>query len=175
MQSSDAVGQPKTYTGLYLICDGGYHKWRVLQCPNKHSSDEGCIRFSERLESVRKDAECTFGILKKRWRILKNHILIRKKARIDNIVFTCAILHNMLIEYDKWEDEDDLDDIAADMHELRMDERIVNIRNGPADRSYAGGGNIMQPDVEVENEWSILREKLIQNYMHCFRANKILW
>ena len=81
----------------------------------------------------------------------------------------------MLIEYDKWEDEDDLDDIAADMHELRMDERIVNIRNGPADRSYAGGGNIMQPDVEVENEWSILREKLIQNYMHCFRANKILW
>ena len=124
---------------------------------------------------MRKDAECTFGILKKRWHILKNHLLIRKKAHIDNIVFTCAILHNMLIEYDKWEDEDDLDDIAADMHELRMDERIVNIRNGPADRNYAGGGNIMQPDVEVENEWSMLDDKLIQNYMHCFRANKIEW
>ena len=90
----DAVGQAQTYTGLYLICDGGYHKWRVLQCPNKHSSDEGCIRFCQRLESVRKDAECSFGILKKRWRILKNHLLIRKKAQIDNIVFTCAILHN---------------------------------------------------------------------------------
>ena len=36
-------------------------------------------------------------------------------------------------------------------------------------------GNIMQPDVEVENEWSILRDKLIQNYMHWFRVNKIEW
>jgi hypothetical protein len=24
--------------GLYLIVDGGYHKWRCLQCPFKHSS-----------------------------------------------------------------------------------------------------------------------------------------
>ena len=36
-------------------------------------------------------------------------------------------LAQLLSEYDKWEDEDELDDIAADMHELRMDERIVNI------------------------------------------------
>ena len=43
------------------------------------------------MESVRKDAECTFGILKKRCRILKNHMLIHNKARIDNVVFTCAI------------------------------------------------------------------------------------
>jgi hypothetical protein len=40
---------------------------------------------------VRKDAECTFGILKKRWRLLKNHMLIRNNAHIDKIVFTCAI------------------------------------------------------------------------------------
>jgi hypothetical protein len=24
--------------GLYLIVDGGYHKWRCLQCPMKHTS-----------------------------------------------------------------------------------------------------------------------------------------
>jgi hypothetical protein len=51
------------------------------------------------------------GIYKKRWRILKNHMLIRNKAQIDNILFTCAILHNMLIAHDKWEDEDDEDDL----------------------------------------------------------------
>ncbi len=44
-----------------------------------------------------------------------DHMLIRDKARIDNVVFTCAILHNMLIENDKWEDEDDIDDVAADI------------------------------------------------------------
>jgi hypothetical protein len=141
----DAAGLPRINMGLYLVCDGGYHKWRVLQCPNKHSSEEGTVRFSQRLESVRKDAECTLGILKKRWHILKNHMLIHDKARIDNIVFTCAILHNMLIEHDKWaDDDDDDDDIAADIPELSMDERIINIRNGPVDRSHAGSGDIMQ-------------------------------
>ncbi len=54
------------------------------------------MRFSQRVESVKKDVtvECTVGILKKRWRILKNHMLIQTKPRIDNIVFTCAIFHN---------------------------------------------------------------------------------
>jgi hypothetical protein len=99
--------------GLYLICDGGYHKWRVMQCPNKHTSEESAVLFSQRLESVRKDAECTFRILKKRWHILKNHMLIQDKAQIDNLVFTCAILHNMLLEHDTWGDEDDAYDIAG--------------------------------------------------------------
>ena len=75
-------------------------------------SEQVCLggRFSERLESVRKDAECTFGILKKRWRILKNQMLIYNKARIDTMVFKCAVLHNMLIAHDatdEWKDEDD--------------------------------------------------------------------
>jgi hypothetical protein len=81
----------------------------------------------------------------------------------------------MLIDYDKWEDDDDDDDIAADIPEISMDERIINIRNGPVDRSYAGGGNIMQPDVQVDSEWAVLRANLIQNYMHCFRTNRIEW
>jgi hypothetical protein len=59
-----------------------------------------------------------------------------------------------------------------------MDERIMYIRNGPVDRSYAGSGDIVQADVEVESERAILRSKLIlflQNYMHCFRENQIIW
>ncbi len=124
---------------------------------------------------MRNDAECTFGILKKRWRILKNHMLIRDKARIDNIVFTCAILHNMLIENDKWEDEDDINDVATDIPEHSMDERIINIRDGLVDRSYAGSGNTMEADIQAESEWAILRANLIQNYMYCFRQNRIEW
>ncbi len=42
------------------------------------SSDEGALRFSQRVESVKKDVECTFGILKKRWRILKNPMFYDK-------------------------------------------------------------------------------------------------
>ena len=132
---------------------------------------DACIRYSERLESV----ECTDGILKKIWRILKSHMLIRDKTRIDSIVFTCTIMHTMLIEHDNWEDDDDDDDIAVDIADHCMDERIIDILNVPVYRSYAGSGNIMQCDVEVESEWAILRANLIQNYMHCFRENRIEW
>ena len=174
----DSKGRPIEYLGLYLICDGGYHKWRMMQCPNKNASAEGAKRFSQRLESVRKDAECTFGILKKRWRILKNHMLIHNEARIDNMVFTCAVLHNMLIAHDatdEWKDEDDNYDIAADIPEHEMDPRIIHLRDGPVDRSHVGGGNIADHDIEVESEWSTLRTTLIEHYMHYFKQKSIEW
>ena len=33
-----AEGDEIQQKGLYLIVDGGYHKWRCLQCPMKHTS-----------------------------------------------------------------------------------------------------------------------------------------
>ncbi|CAN0416889.1 unnamed protein product, partial [Ascophyllum nodosum] len=54
------------------------------------------MQFSKHLESVRKDVECFFGILRGRFRILKLPILFRSRERIDNAFFTCCILHNML-------------------------------------------------------------------------------
>ena len=48
--------------GPYLICDGGYHKWRILQEPLKHATSYPQIRWSKYLESVRKDIERVFGI-----------------------------------------------------------------------------------------------------------------
>jgi hypothetical protein len=61
----------KRVKGLYAIVDGGYHKWRCLQCP---FPDFRCLDgkgWSQKIESLRKDVECTFGILTQRFRILK--------------------------------------------------------------------------------------------------------
>ena len=60
-------GMEKTDTRIYLICNGGDLCWLKLICPDKHeqgSSSKGY--FSTGLESVRKDVECVFGIVKKR-------------------------------------------------------------------------------------------------------------
>ncbi len=91
-----------------------------MQCPNKHASEDYQLRFSQRLESVRNYAECTFGILKKRWRILKNHMLIQNKIKI---VFTCAILRNILLDLlvDEWNDSNDDYDIANDIADDSLD------------------------------------------------------
>ena len=59
--------------GCYVICDGGYHRWRQTMSPFKNglASDVAGWRWNKWLESNRKDVECTFGILKARFRILK--------------------------------------------------------------------------------------------------------
>ena len=41
--------------GLYLIVDGGYQKWRCLQCPLKHTSIPKGALWSKCVESVRKE------------------------------------------------------------------------------------------------------------------------
>ena len=57
---------------MYFICNGGYLRRPVLICPFKHTGvDPQKGYFTSTLESVRKDVECTFGILKKKWKILE--------------------------------------------------------------------------------------------------------
>ena len=49
---------------------------------------------------MRKDVECTFGILKGRWRILKTGIRLFGFRKADQIWLTCCALHNFLLEDD---------------------------------------------------------------------------
>ena len=75
-----ACGRIRSSVGMYLICDNGYLRWPTSIFPYTHvdiASTEGY--FSSNLESVRKDVECTFGILKKKmahftlWTALSRH------------------------------------------------------------------------------------------------------
>ena len=49
---------------------------------------------------MRKDVECTFGILKRRFHILKTGICMDGVNIFDNIWFTCCALHNWLLDID---------------------------------------------------------------------------
>jgi len=84
--------------GMYLICDNEYLTWLTMICPNAHfdsTSLEGF--FSTNLESMRKDVECMFGILKKRWRVLNNGILFCDIDVCNKVFTTCCCLHNFLL------------------------------------------------------------------------------
>jgi hypothetical protein len=45
-----------------------------------------------------KDVECTFGIVKGRWRILKTGIRLHGVSQPDKVWLTCCALHNWLLE-----------------------------------------------------------------------------
>ena len=61
---------------LYFLCDGGYHKWRNTVSANQYDSTAEGNVFKTRIESIRKDAEDTFGRLKKIFAILKLPIML---------------------------------------------------------------------------------------------------
>ena len=90
----------RLYRGAYIIADNGYAKWRMFQAPIKSSSSMEELKWSTRLESVRKDVECFFGRLKIRFRILRSRILFQKQGYIDNVFYASCIMHNMLLKDD---------------------------------------------------------------------------
>jgi hypothetical protein len=64
------------------------------------------MRWSKNLELVRKDIEGVFGILKIRFRFLKNFNCLCHQSSIDDAFTTCCILHNMLLRSDGYLDND---------------------------------------------------------------------
>ena len=60
----DEEGNDENYAGAWILVDGGYLNWSTLICPFKNSVSIKIQRWSRWAESMRKDVECTFGILK---------------------------------------------------------------------------------------------------------------
>lgn len=60
----DARGEEVQVHGAYLITDAGYHKWRIFAQPERNCVTDEEFGLTSRLESVRKDVEDVFGILK---------------------------------------------------------------------------------------------------------------
>lgn len=103
------------YSGAWGLVDNGYHKWSCTQAPSKICLLKKEQRLSDWIESFRKDAECVFGILKGRFRVLKTGIRVDGPKSADKIWLTCCALHNCLLEadgLDDWEGEIGLNDIS---------------------------------------------------------------
>ena len=154
-----------TEKGVYLLVDGGYHKWRIMQCPIKHTTEVDKIRWSEFAESIRKDVECSFGILKKRFQLLKIGINWHKKTDIDDAVFSCVTIHNMLHEFDGYDErwENELDNLHNDKEEQAMLDKI----------RYAN--SLDDVEVEYSDKFVELRDKLVGHLTNQYLAGKLNW
>ena len=167
----DMSGKKTVTTGLYAIVDNGYHLWWCLICPKKHAYE---CRWSSRLESVRKDVECTFGVLKKRFKILRLPIQINTAATIADIFKGCCALHNFLLH------KDGLNSIGAKGGDWTQDKvvgpntaasKMPNLVRAP----YMKGQSSHEAGRERDASFHDFRQRLIVNYEFMWRQKKVWW
>ncbi|GKC54647.1 ALP1-like protein [Tanacetum coccineum] len=82
----------------YYLTDGIYPEWVVLMksISQPRSNDMKRIRYKQAHEAARKDVERAFGVLKKKWAIVRTPARSRSLKRITHLIYTCIILHNMI-------------------------------------------------------------------------------
>ena len=145
------------HKGLFFICDGGYNTFPCFICPFKHQPPGTNVeKWSKQIESIRKDVECTFGILKVRFLILKHPLRIHDPQKIERIFVTCCVIHNMLLEYDglddKWiEDDEDIMPEYGIFEEL-AEERVAARRTVPTAESGVRSGRRDEYGVEPSDD-----------------------
>ena len=87
--------------GGYILVDGGFVNSIVFIEPDKFRINRDAVLYSEWLKSVRKDVECFFGILKKRWTWFRNGICYHSPATLESAFKTVCALNNMILFFDK--------------------------------------------------------------------------
>ena len=192
------------YRGAWLLVDNGYLNWGIIIPPMKQTIYVSETRWSQWLESMRKDVECTFGILKGRWRILKAGVRCNGVEMADNIWMTCCALHNISLDIDgndvNWQGEIGNFDFDEDSENIPF--ALQRLSNPGARRTYDSSGigpgraneekDEIQDlpmverslegvvDTEVVNEVRLLsadifQKKLIEHFDILFQQNKVQW
>ena len=149
-------------------------------CPIKMSPYRFERLWSEWVESVRKDVECLFGILKGRFRLLRGGICFQHKDEIDNAVFTAAILHNMILTYDGldyWEEVDWnlLNPQPTNDDEGFDEDGVVPVANAPAVADGWRPANDNEVIAEVDNNFHAKRQGLMRHLNHCHDTHTLRW
>ncbi|GKD33524.1 ALP1-like protein, partial [Tanacetum coccineum] len=91
------VANDVTIKRIYLT-NGIYPEWAVLMksISQPGSNDVKRIRYKQAHKAARKDVERAFGVLKKKWAIVRTPARSRSLKRITHLMYTCIILHNMI-------------------------------------------------------------------------------
>ena len=189
----DEDGIPTLCKGAYLITDNGFPpSWPCMVSPFKDAYTRDDVLWSEWIESIRKDVECFFGVLKSRFRFLMNAIQYGIIV-IDEAFKTCCILHNMLLAYDGLDAEamtredfwNALDPELSDEYTLINHDAIPTEAEVQAPASF---GNVIDMYQLAENRTLLkagtflypqgpkgIRELLTTHFTHQYRISDLWW
>ncbi|XP_075521496.1 protein ANTAGONIST OF LIKE HETEROCHROMATIN PROTEIN 1-like [Primulina tabacum] len=92
------VIQEKKYTMGYYLANGIYTKWGTLVKKIHNPQGPKKKYFATRQESCRIDVERAFGVQQSKWAIITGPARVWSKRVLHDIMTTCIIMHNMIIE-----------------------------------------------------------------------------
>jgi hypothetical protein len=155
----------RQYNTGYYLADGGYPNWAVfvktisLPISNKHKL------YAQEQEGARKDIERAFGVLRRRWTVLKRPARLYDRGQMENVVLACIILHNMIVE-----DEKNLEDIEEEL-DLNQAPSVVSVEPPEfADGDYVPFERVLDKyeDLRDQSAHMQLKEDLVE---HIWKKN----
>ncbi|GKA55968.1 ALP1-like protein isoform X1 [Tanacetum coccineum] len=93
----------KTYQKGYYLADGIYPQWATFVKSFTIARDLKTQKFKRVQESARKDIERAFGVLQGRRGITQQPARAYHMNTIKRIMYCCMILHNMILEDQKFD------------------------------------------------------------------------
>ena len=102
------------YTMGYYLADGIYPKWATFVKTISCSRGNKQIHFAQAQESARNDVERDFGVLQARFAIVRGPTCLWKLEVLKNIMKACILLHNMIVEDERDNNEMDFSYDASD-------------------------------------------------------------
>ena len=145
----------RRYEQGYYLADGIYPRWATFVKSFSATTDEKHSYFKRKQESARKDIERAFGVLQGRWGILQHPARAWEIVKIQRVMYTCIILHNMILkdqnfilrEYKKmWVDP------APNLSQDRWIDRCETQRRKTREMRDAGVHGQLQRDL-MEHVW----------------------
>ncbi|XP_062186025.1 uncharacterized protein LOC133889569 [Phragmites australis] len=93
------------YTIGYYLADDIYPQWATFVKTIPQPLGNKRKYFAKAQEAVRKDVERAFGVLQSRFAIVRGPAQFWDKDTLRQIMIACVIMHNMIVEDERDEDE----------------------------------------------------------------------
>jgi len=155
------------YNMGYYLADGIYLKWAtfiktiLMPLSAKHKL------FASFQEGERKAVERAFGVLQKRWAIIRHPTRLWEREELANIMYACIILHNMIIE-----DERGIYDTPDDntYEQAQSSPNLTGLAHGP----IYGFTDVLDKDMKIRDRSSHMRlkEDLIEHIRQKFSTQQ---
>ncbi|XP_062225028.1 uncharacterized protein LOC133923789 [Phragmites australis] len=93
------------YTMGYYLADGIYSEWATFVKPIQSPVGRKRQHFVLQQVATRKDVEHAFGVLQSRFPIVRGATRLWDEETLSNIMTACIIMHNMIIEDERLDNE----------------------------------------------------------------------